>query len=679
MKRISVILTSLLAIVGFLFTASCSSHSDELLNSDAQQDGVHTYNLHLNTGVPDFEGAQSRATTSSWASGSVLYFLFDNVSGKATYDGSSWTFKTNSTLSNTSSAASCTAVYVENPASTGSSSITLNEKSAVYKGTGTYTCSSDDIYVNINLSPVTARMRFKGSYGTQIELPADKNDISYVSSISLSTLEITKSKINASLKVGSDGYTPYIYGTLTNASGNNTIYVKNISEPNDYQQTSFSGTKLSVGSSGYLTIPTNSNYSSLGWSKIAGSAVSGYENGYEYVDLGLSVYWATCNVGASKPEEYGDYFAWGETKPKTIYDWSTYKWCNGSEKTMTKYCTDSREGTVDVDNKRTLELADDAAYKNWGSSWRMPTRAEQDELRGKCTWTWTTQNGVKGYKVTSKTNGNSIFLPAAGYRDNGSLCYDGDLGHYWSSILFTAAVGSVMAFDLFFDFSNVPDYDGYYRCNGFSVRAVCPKEPEHEYVDLGLSVKWATCNIGASKPEEYGDYFAWGETTPKTTYNWSTYKWCNGSDDTMTKYCTSSNYGTVDDKITLDLADDAARANWGGSWRMPTFKELDELKIKCTWTWTIKNNVWGYNVTGLNGNSIFLPAAGYGYEGVLRGEGSYGYYWTSSLYTQVSFYDVSYLNFAYYLDFCSNDIGWHHGYGLKFIRANGRSVRAVCP
>ena len=91
----------------------------------------------------------------------------------------------------------------------------------------------------------------------------------------------------------------------------------------------------------------------------------------------------------------------------------------------------------------------------------------------------------------------------------------------------------------------------------------------HEYVDLGLSVKWATCNVGASKPEEYGDYFAWGETQPKSNYDWNTYKWCNGSNDTQTKYNTKSNYGTVDNKTTLDLSDDAACANWGGNWRMP--------------------------------------------------------------------------------------------------------------
>ncbi len=194
-------------------------------------------------------------------------------------------------------------------------------------------------------------------------------------------------------------------------------------------------------------------------------------NGHEYVDLGLSVKWATCNVGASKPEEYGDYFAWGEVAPKETYDWSTYKWCNGSYDTQTKYCTNSSYGTVD--NKTTLELSDDAARANWGGSWRMPTDAELTELREKCTWTWTTQNGVYGYKVTSKKSGytsKSIFLPAAGYRNYSSLDLAGSYGFYWSSSLLT--VYPYGARSVNFDSSGVNRFsDG--RNYGFSVRPVC--------------------------------------------------------------------------------------------------------------------------------------------------------------------------------------------------------------
>ena len=153
-------------------------------------------------------------------------------------------------------------------------------------------------------------------------------------------------------------------------------------------------------------------------------------NGHEYVDLGLSVKWATMNVGATSPEEYGDYFAWGETKPKSEYNWGTYKWCDGDYNNMTKYCSFSKFGIVD--NKIVLDREDDAAHVNWGGAWRMPSKAELDELIENCTWSWTTQNGVDGYTVTSKTNGNSIFLPAAGYRYDTFSDQVGANGYYWS-------------------------------------------------------------------------------------------------------------------------------------------------------------------------------------------------------------------------------------------------------
>ena len=194
----------------------------------------------------------------------------------------------------------------------------------------------------------------------------------------------------------------------------------------------------------------------------------------EAVDLGLpsGTKWANMNVGANKPEDFGDYFAWGETTPKSTYNWSTYKWCKGSDDTMTKYCTSSSYGTVD--NKTTLDLSDDAAYVNWGTSWRMPTKAEQDELRNTnfTTWTWITQNGVKGYKVTSKTSGNSIFLPAAGFRGNSDLYNAGSNGCYWGSSLYK--INSSYAYYLYFN-SDVVSSLSVYRYYGHSVRPVLAK------------------------------------------------------------------------------------------------------------------------------------------------------------------------------------------------------------
>ena len=186
------------------------------------------------------------------------------------------------------------------------------------------------------------------------------------------------------------------------------------------------------------------------------------------VDLGLpsGTLWADRNVGADSPEAYGDYFAWGEVTPKSEYNWSTYKWCNGSDNTLTKYCTYSSNGTVD--NKTTLDLEDDAAYVNMGSEWRVPTRAEQDELRNNCTWTWTTQNGVNGYKVTGK-NGNSLFLPAAGYCNSSGLSYTGSDALYWLSSLWEP--NPCLADVLYFG-SDRYYIDSLYRYYGQPVRAV---------------------------------------------------------------------------------------------------------------------------------------------------------------------------------------------------------------
>lgn len=146
----------------------------------------------------------------------------------------------------------------------------------------------------------------------------------------------------------------------------------------------------------------------------------------------------------------------------------------------------------------------------------------------------------------------------------------------------------------------------------------------HDYVDLGLSVKWATCNVGATSPEGYGDYFAWGETATKTDYSTST------SATYGLSYSQLQSQGYIDNNGNLNPQYDAASANWGGDWRMPTKAELNELLNNCTWTWTIQNGVSGYNGEGPNGNSIFLPAAGYRNGSSLYYAGSIGYYWSSS-------------------------------------------------
>ena len=195
---------------------------------------------------------------------------------------------------------------------------------------------------------------------------------------------------------------------------------------------------------------------------------------HDWVDLGLpsGTLWATCNVGANSPEEYGDYFAWGETEPKDEYNWSTYKYCKGSANTITKYCQRSELGDNGfTDTLTELLPEDDAATANWGSGWQMPNIAQIQELVNSVytTTEWTTQNGVNGRRLTSKSNGNSIFLPAAGYRSFDGLGGVGSWVVYWSSSLDPSF--SFAASFLYFS-SSEWGLDGTTRNDGYSVRPV---------------------------------------------------------------------------------------------------------------------------------------------------------------------------------------------------------------
>ena len=483
----------------------------------------------------------------------------------------------------------------------------------------------------------------------------------------------------------------------------------------------------------------------------------------EAVDLGLpsGIMWASKNVGATVPEDYGDYFAWGETEPyyepgtmdapvwksgKTGYNWPSYKWTmnDGIRGHVTKYTS--------KDHLSLLEPQDDAATVTWGDNWRTPTSDELVELHDNCSWRFEERNGVRGLLVTSKIPGytdKSIFLPQAGSYGEKGLAGVNTRDQYW-----TSSGNEALAYDLI----SLGGYGADQRSNGYSIRPVYGKlvpvtsieaedieikvgeslqltrafatilpanatdksvawecsdksivdinyyylttgiaegtatltawssnglkatckitvvnepAPDPKFVDMGLSVKWATCNIGASKPEEFGDYFAWGDPEPyymagtagspvwkdgkSEGYDWPSYKWCLGSYDSLTKYCLDSSLGTVDNLTLLDNQDDIASAVLGEGWRMPTRQEMDELlnPANCSWTWTEENGVNGFRVTSLiSGHtdaSIFIPAAGCLLELEGRdGAGEYGQYWTRSLVSDNSarawarnFYDGS--------------------------------------
>jgi hypothetical protein len=200
--------------------------------------------------------------------------------------------------------------------------------------------------------------------------------------------------------------------------------------------------------------------------------------------------------------------------------------------------------------------------------------------------------------------------------------------------------------------------------------AVIAQVQQHDYVDLGLpsGTLWATCNVGANNPEDAGDYFAWGETSPKSFYDWETYKYANGDYDKLTKYCQKSAYGYngySDDIALLERSDDAATVNWGSDWCMPTRYQFMELKNKCTWTWITRNGKSGYEVKGANGNSIFLPAAGAYYNTKFIGYGTEGHYWSSTLSWDNP------VN-SFFIDFDSDNVN-----PMLFYRAYGWSVRPV--
>ena len=408
----------------------------------------------------------------------------------------------------------------------------------------------------------------------------------------------------------------------------------------------------------------------------------------EYVDLGLGS---------------GTLWAWATTA--FVY----YE--NGSLH-FSKYNTDSQYG--EIDNKTELDPEDDAAYVNWGSNWRIPSVAQIDELLNQCTWQWTELNGVKGRLLTGP-NGNTLFLPAAGQRSGANISSVGTNGIYWTRELYYASANNyrpMNAFRLYFS-SGIKQKGNASRNYGYPVRPVyVPGEeptsdyepgdcnfdgsvtikdvtalinyllsnewpdptPAEEYIDLGLpnGTLWARCNVGANQPEGYGGYFAWGETEPKDDYTGGTYKWAYTEDGKMyyTKYNTNSTNGAVDKKTELDPEDDAATVNMGPEWRMPTRDEITELVENCTWEWTQLNGVNGYQVTGPNGNSIFLPAAG---ESAKYSIGVKGYYWSSSMgFLEPDNYFPTNANNLYF----ASDLAKLNG-SSRFMGCTVRAVRVV--
>lgn len=394
-----------------------------------------------------------------------------------------------------------------------------------------------------------------------------------------------------------------------------------------------------------------------GWAEIAkqlellkaAAGIGGSTDKVEYVDLGLPSgnLWATCNLGASSPEAYGDYYAWGEVEPKQEYTYPNHKWYKegAPSQGFTKYNNE--------DGKLTLEDEDDAVIQKLGNGWRTPTLADFRELTNQkyTTIEKTTLNGVAGYQITSKRNKKSIFIPFAGFKNDKPQTREISSSESVAICMTNQRRIDNQVFNCWtfaFEQDRIRRY-GKRRYDGISIRPVKgPGVPvPNDCVDLGLAsgLLWAKYNMGATEPTDRGNYYAWGETSTKKKYNGSSYKYFKTDDYDRVKKIYKYNEG--DGKEVLDLEDDAARANLGVGYRIPTKADWEELLDDCKWeavTVTLpieldpaqKKSVARWKVTGPNGNYIILPATG----GVKRTGVYFGYeyfdydtfYTTANLY-----------------------------------------------
>lgn len=389
-----------------------------------------------------------------------------------------------------------------------------------------------------------------------------------------------------------------------------------------------------------------------GWAEIArqlallkaAAGIGGSTDKVGYVDLGLPSgnLWAECNLGASSPEAYGDYYAWGEVEPKQKYTYPNHKWYKEGAPSLgfTKYNNE--------DGKLTLEDEDDAVIQKLGNGWRTPTLADFRELTNQklTTIKKTTLNGVAGYQITSKKNKNSIFIPCAGFKQDKPQTREISSSEEVAICMTNVRCIDYKVFNAW-SFAFEQDHIGRYgkrRPDGISVRPVKgPGMPvPNNCVDLGLNsgLLWAKCNMGTTKPTEPGDYYAWGETSTKKKYYSDNYKHFK-----IKEYLNILKYNEKDGKEVLELEDDAANAYLGVGYRIPTKEDWEELLEDCKWetvTTTLpeivdpsqKKVIARWKVTGPSGNSIVLPTtSGFKADGWWGVQPDYDiYYTTANLY-----------------------------------------------
>ena len=562
MKKFLSVYNSFIAIVAMCLLFSCANEDAVYSEEEGDYKGWHKVNVKLNVSREQFDvnSSMKRGVEDGWQDGDRIYLILkdkdgNNVQAYVAYDAvnDAWG---QVEYDGYKSYLTCTeprlveAYFFDGTTNVTTTDITFDATTGVYACLdGAYTYPSDgDLYVNIELVPLTSRIRFTGEAEKYMILEGVSTYGSFSRTEGL--LEISENSVYTMIQ--SNGSSPYIY-CLFSTPSEPTLTITN--DGNTFQTVLESATDvLQQGVSGFMAMPTLDRH--RGWKTVSTTAVTSVSldkskiifdvigtevtlnatvlpieatnseiswsssdpsvasvsssgvvtalqigtatiivtsksnsmikaecvvnvvnaNGHDYVDLDLTsgTLWATMNIGADSPEDYGDYFAWGEVSGynsgKTSFSWQTYELCNGTGTSITDFCTDSYYGTVD--DAPFLDNDHDVADKQWGGSWFMPYSEQFEELYNECTWTWTTMNGVSGYKVVSKKNSNFIFFPAAGRRSNTALNYSETSGYYWSSSLNMNY--NNQAYDLYFSSSNVYSANDDYRYYGLSVRPVIP-------------------------------------------------------------------------------------------------------------------------------------------------------------------------------------------------------------
>jgi len=642
------------------------------------------------------DGPETKASKAAWVENDAIYVFFKGLEGKylkLTYNGSTW--DSTSTIEDTDLAGltdrTLTAVHIPAPVDVvfdmGYFSFFVgNQRYANYylsESEKDYTLDEATVTASLSLGKPEGMAMFHIS-GIQNHVSGYTFSCPLVAKISCSvSSDGTIITLGYNKPAGGEG----LYG-IADADG--VIFAGELltDEAADYTFTLESRTKTYTLTRSNKTLVPGKMYNFPALTADDWSVTNKVE--MQYVEMGDGLRWGTMNLGAVSPEDYGEYFAWGETESKDTFSWGNYKFMQAGQsgaQYITKYQQEDNYAIAIWYHNYTefvgdgftsfadCDYVDDAARVQLGSTWRIPSKAEWGVLmdNDKFTWEWFDDyedTGVAGYVVKSKIEGyegNSIFLPAAGMMNSHGPFSVGSAGYYWASDLSKPSWRS----ECFGLAKTSYDFFTESREGGLTIRPVMADPSNgHDYVDMGNGLKWATMNIGATKPEEVGGYFAWGETSTKSgDYSWSNYVLRDTEAQVDNPDCAINKYTVADDLpgsiwydsagtfigdnktsfADYDYEDDAARKIWGGAWRTPTNEEWEWLVSNCSYAWAVDYNGSGVNgmvlTSRINHAQLFFPAGGHKQEALTLDYSTGGYYWSSDLNS--GFASTSALDFTF--------------------------------